>query len=970
MNDINRVDKACVILAGAGTGKTYTIVEKLKSLIKNKVYKPQRIVCITFSNEAVDTISMRVRNSIDSNEQPIIRTFHGFSADLLRENSEKAGIDKEFRILDDDSAKIVLHSSLKVPAYYCHKYISSMSSAKDLGITVEEMEAHLNSMHSGDISNLEEKRAALQFKFQTLKQEDKSEKKKLAEELLKLSELFEFRKFVQTWKLYEKIKKKQNYLDYADLSYNALKLLRENPELSDKYDYVIVDEFQDTNKLQLDMIFSLAKKGNITVVGDMNQSIYRFRGAYKGNLEEFLKFYNLSKQDVFTLQSSYRSTNKILKVAHELILHNYSNKDECFEVKSVHDLEGDNVEVFELKNSREEARKVSEIVEKSLSEGTKLEEICVLTRTHQQSQLVKRCLELKGIPFSSVEKPSLLKQGKVKIVLDYISIVNSVLMKGKNAEQAWWDLIYQSHFSSDDLIKIGSFIKENKKEDNFGRFVLDNIQSVDLNEDGKMKIKFIVEKVNELIKNADKNVLEFVEKVYDLLGFSNYETLENKEEARLLSSFIDFVKEQTAFAGANIGGFVYHIGIISALSIDIPFAGINSEGVKIMTSHSTKGLEYKVVIITNVAQKRFPMIRSKSSPFLPLHLHPEIKSLNEEEKRQRLSDWEEFDKMHQLHEERRLFYVACTRAKRKLYMTYALDYGGKKHSASQFLDEIKFKENKDVDFKIDEDEKYPSLESSKIEETSKQYSPLNKELKFSPSSLLLFDDCQKKYEYKYVFNMPDQEIVDWTAIRLGSFVHLVLETGVKENYQTEKQFLDFAKIIHEKKEWEEVSLQDAETMIKVFFARNKNKFNTNSKTEQYLSALLEGLKFQGYADRIDFSDDGVEIIDYKTSRSQISPKHRKWQLGFYALAAQQKYGRVKALTLDMLRLEKPVSFSVNDQGDASPEFSDRMEGFNIYEVKEELISIAKSLLESYKVGFKPCSIDKHCEFCEEYVYKR
>lgn len=970
MEQFFQTDKPLAILAGAGTGKTHTIVEKLKHLIVNKIYNPERIVCITFSNEAAESISRRVLAAIEDERKPIIRTFHGFSADLLRLYGDKIGVSKDFKILDPDRAKIVIHSNLKIPAYYCHKYIAAMGSAKDLGISLEDMEKHLLLiMGNRNFEDIEKRREELQFDFQTLHLDKSKSKTLIAKELEELNEITEFRKFVFAWRAYEKIKKKQNYQDYADLNSNASELLKNYPEISKEYDYVIVDEFQDTNKIQLDMIFSLAGKGNITVVGDLNQSIYRFRGAYKENFSEFKKHYLIDRENILALDSSYRSSNKILRAAHKLIVHNYENKEDCFEVKSYNNREGENIEVFELKNGREEARKVTEIIEKLVNGGMKPEDICVMVRTHQQSQVIKRVLEMKNISYCSLDKPSLLKQKEVKMVVDNLMIANYLKSSSQGGEHSWWEIMYQSDFSADDLAKLGSFIKEKKKESCLSKSLLETIETCELSEEGKIKLKFIVEKIRKIFSKSDLKIDELIQYCYTVLGYSSRELDDNSGLARELNSFTDFAKGYSEFASSDLSSFIYHLGVLANLDINIDSENIQDGGVRIMTAHATKGLEYKAVIVTNLAQKRFPILRMSNNSLFPKHLHPEVRGLDEKARAERISEWEYYEQKNQIHEERRLCYVACTRAREKLYFTYALDYGDKKHGPSQFIEEMQYKQNDDFTFISDMDEKYPLLSVAlQNEELDKASIVEGKEITFSPSALLLFDDCQKKYQYKYVYNMPDEEIVDWDAINLGSFVHLVLEEGVKEHYTTEKQFTDFAKILHEKPEWEKVALNDALGMIRVFFERNKNKYSSKSKVEQYLFAEIEGLKFMGYADRIDIKDGEVEIIDYKTGRVNVSPKHRRWQLGFYAFAAQ-KYGKIKALTLDMLRLDKPLSFVVDENGNAKSVVSDRIEGFNILEVKEELVNTARTLQNAFKEGFKPCPVDKHCEFCSEYVYK-
>ncbi|MDD5098694.1 MAG: PD-(D/E)XK nuclease family protein [Candidatus Pacebacteria bacterium] len=423
--------------------------------------------------------------------------------------------------------------------------------------------------------------------------------------------------------------------------------------------------------------------------------------------------------------------------------------------------------------------------------------------------------------------------------------------------------------------------------------------------------------------------------------------------------------------------------------MEIEAARLEEKGVRLMTSHSTKGLEYKTVILTNLAQGRFPIERYVGNALIPTELMPEIKDevkiLNDEEKD---SFIREYEKYHQLLEERRLAYVSFTRAKDKLIMTFASEYGGKKVSHSCFLNEISYKDNSDVSFVEDKETKYiePDAKSSfdandlskllgsgnfdvLMSEMTKSVDRVKKEnQKFSPSALLLFEECQKKFEYKYVYNMPESKSVSWDAMRLGSFVHLILEKGVSAGFSKIEEFLELAKETNMDEEWESVALIEAETLIKVFFERNKGKYNTESKTEQFLPLKIGGLDFIGFADRIDFTSQGAEIIDYKTGKSVIAPKDRNWQLGFYALAAQEKYGKVRKVILDMLKQERPLEFEIDDNGNAICVNSDRMGGFNIYEVEQELIMEAHKVLDAYKKGFKPCSIEKNCEFCNEFVH--
>ena len=1005
---IHKKEGPCVILAGAGTGKTYTIVEKLKYLIGEKVYSPERVVCITFSNEAANNLILRVGKSLslDKNDGLVIRTFHGFSADLLRRYGSKIGINEKFKILNPDEAKVVLHRNLKINVGNCHKYIGTIGTAKDLGIKLENFENYLKErLEKYKDIDLEKRLENLQFQLQTLYLSERdSGKKDIVNQVISIRNLIELKKFVSAWQAYEKLKEKKNYQDYSDLNNNSLKLLKGHPEISEDFDYVIVDEFQDTNKVQLEFLIALAKKRNITVVGDLNQSIYRFRGAYRQNFALFKHYFDVKDSEIYNLDKSFRSPNSVLKIAHKLILNNYENKEDCFFVENAFKRDGDRVKVFELKNAKEEARKILEIIKSEIDAGVRPEEICVLFRAHQHGRIIKKVLDYEGIEYCSVSKANLLKQKSIRMVIDYLKILDKIKRKDKSGEGEWWDLAYQSEFSNEDLIKIGKYIKICKKEcevqgrDNNGNGIicvklLNNFDKLDLSDSGKLASKILIEKIKLLLPSSLKSCSELVQEVYNISGLVNGQKGKNVKETVLnLNKFYELAKTHEELYDSDLQNFLYYLEVLESLGIEIEAAELEDSGVRLMTSHATKGLEFKVVILSNLAQKRFPIERYSSNSLIPTALLPEVKN---EISKLNVEDGEDFikeyEKYHQLMEERRLCYVSFTRAKEKLILTYAKDYGNRKFYPSQFLDEITYKNNPDVSFGIDNEEKYFEDEveiknalsfdkalgasnfdevlTSIVENTSRK--GLLKEAehqKFSPSALLLFEECQKKFEYKYVYNMPEKKSLSWEEMRLGTFVHLILETGVSENFSVLKEFEDLAKEMHVEEDWESVNLEDALLLTKVFYERNKGKYSEKSKTEQYLKLNLAGMEFIGFADRIDFHSDGIEIVDYKTGKSYIQPKNRNWQLGFYALAAANEFGNVKKVTLDLLKQEKPLEFEIDEKGNAVAVNSDRMQGFNIYEVEQELIMAAHSVQEAYKKGFKSCSIEKNCEFCNEYVY--
>ena len=229
-------------------------------------------------------------------------------------------------------------------------------------------------------------------------------------------------------------------------------------------------------------------------------------------------------------------------------------------------------------------------------------------------------------------------------------------------------------------------------------------------------------------------------------------------------------------------------------------------------------------------------------------------------------------------------------------------------------------------------------------------------------------DALKKVVVSYAKVYRGREIIKIPASQIVPGDVIFLEEGVNNEFTTEKEFIDLAKRKMRMPDWESIDLDEATAMISVFFARNQNKITNQSITEQKLNTTIKDMKFTGFADRIDFSPEGIEIIDYKTGKSLVRTKHRDFQLGYYAIAAKNNnLGKVKKVTLDMLKHSNPAEFHIDNEGNAISSFSNRP-AFNIHEIEKEITDTAKAITEAYKQGFQPCALDKNCDFCGEYVY--
>lgn len=960
---ITKKEGPCIVFAGAGTGKTYTIIEKLKYLIQNNIYEPEKIVCLTFSNEAANTLKERITKHVTG--EPLIKTFHSFCADILKQYGRPVGVAENFRILVPDEAKIMLHKNLKVHPMMCSKYIETIGVAKDLGITIDSITAYIEKEKKANYcDDLQKSVEMAQFELNTRhalkKKYGRGELESRRDRLKHLTSLLKLQKFTRTWNAYEKLKEKRNMLDYADLHTKTIQLFEKEPQRAHYYSYVIVDEFQDTNKMQFDLIVLLAPHKNVTVVGDLNQSIYRFRGAYRENITKFKEVFKAQSSDIFALEKSFRSPNTVLRLAQKLL----EKEQYQFTIKNAYDKEGEKITITELKNDKEETRKVLELLEEEIARGTPLEEICVIFRTHSQTQRLKRVCEEKKIPFSASTRGSLLARPCIQMIVNTLSIANAMSTKKKGGESHWWSLFNIKAMPREDLALVGKEIKKMAEESLPVEQFLENIEKRKLSEKGHILMAEVKKELECIKKEIEekKSPLDLLESIWNMCKEKWAD--EEKNYIRLKEWVDSYIKTESP----ELGDILYHLEIMDKLGILLDPALEEKRGIQIMTNHATKGLEYDVVIITNLAEGRFPSERARSNELLPSALMPDIA-----EKLKDVPDYaqdevvESLEKSTLLAEERRLAYVACTRAKKRLYMTYAKEYGSRKHNPSIFLKELDYTKNPDVAFVQDDEEKTQIIVPDIV--SADKMVKKEKRRSFSPSALLLFDECQKKYEYKYHYGMPEKEPLSWEEIRLGSFVHELMEQGVKANFTHEEQFLELARTKYTQEPWNQVNLEDALAILRVFYQRNKKKYSPVSRTEQRLHVELEGIAFEGYADRIDVHPEGIEIIDYKTGKAFVSARHRNWQLGLYALAAAELgLGPVRKMTLDMLRQEKPLEFELDENGIARDINAPRT-SFNLYDIKQELVKTAQTILKCQEEGFAPCDLEKGCEFCNEFIWK-
>ena len=1055
---VELTERAVLIIAGAGTGKSTTIVQKIKHIVSKHLAKPDEILALTFSNEAANHFREKIFAEIPNSENLKCSTFHAFCANIIRDNASKCEVSLGFRILQEIDIAILLHNKLKIDPSTAREYSASITKVKDLNLTLDDYKRYVEDQkqllihYCKNETDFETKYKDCVFRLNTFhlteqpSKEDKIEKKSWEEYVELYLNYVQFKDFYEALIKYEEVKKEVNALDYGDLNHIVLKFV-DKFDYSFDYKYVIVDEFQDTNYVQFELLKRLAKNNqNITVVGDTNQTIYAFRGAYTNNIDAFKQYFKLSQNNIITLDTNYRSYDNILKVSHKLISKNFDNPEEAILLKSIKKEDGDKVRIFDCKTGDEEARKITDMIEQKIKEGIPMKEIAVLYRTHSQSKYVKKVLELRGIPFIESGGIDLLSKPEIRTLLSYLYVINNFENPNANATQAWWRLFhYNNYLDEHDSLVLAEYVKKSNKSLQY--VIYNRLDKIEFSEKGKALINKIKSHIKKIAESKNKITSEIVFDVLEHSGLNRYYSvasdIKSKEALMSIRDFLNIIKDFEEFHSKELSDFISYLEIINEMDYNPTAEKINDDNsVRLMTIHASKGLEFDVVFLINLAKEKFPLYRGQRDKFIPLELDENYKPLFQQEftsKKKREESIKDHKKIMKRKEERRLCYVAMTRAKKELYLTLAQIYGqGKEREASEFLFDIGYnnwrqvKNYQDENLSYELDEKLEakdlvpdkeidrirnkfkmlllqSLDNSDIEESMKHLlyyhglkqdfevmnileiikpheimknvqeivknNTLNNKPKFnsenfefSISGINTYDECPKKFELSSIYRLPNKMDFDKnSATSFGKFIHKVCEVCSQQKPENIEQVMEIAKSLSEEIDWTGVDLERAEQVLNVFWERNKNTIKDCVEVEKRFLVNIGDFKFKGFIDRIDKTDEGFTIIDYKTGKNEPGKTQRSRQLSLYAYAYQKMKPDTKVVKcgLELLEKEKPRMFTIdgdimNGEGREKP--------ILISETIEEIRQIAESIKNDYNTEFKPVEDDAPCHNCSYKFY--
>ncbi|HMQ01836.1 MAG TPA: UvrD-helicase domain-containing protein [Candidatus Doudnabacteria bacterium] len=872
---VTHKDGPLLIIAGAGTGKTTVITRRIAYLIEQNEAKPDQILALTFTDKAAGEMEERVDQLLPLGSYDLwISTFHSFCERILKQHGLHIGLPNDFKLLDKtgqwiflfqnfDKFKLDYYRPLGSPNKFIDAMLDHFSKCQDELITPDDYLDYAKSLQ-------------LETGAVELIHDDDNE---TTTEVARINEI------ANAYHTYRQLLLDHNYLDFGGLIFYTIELLRRRPNIRkyyrNQFKFIMVDEFQDTNIAQYELIKLLCNdNNNLVVVGDDDQSIYKFRGASVSNILKLKEdFPNLKE---LTLINNYRNSQAILDLAYNFIQANNPNRLESkLGIKKqlkAHNKTKSTIEVIEGKDLSEEMNLVVQkiLTLKANHPKSTWNDFAILIRANSTANELIPILEATQIPYSFVANRGLYKKPLIADLINYLKLLDNY-----HESSALFRIFHFPKFrlSALDLAHLTQFTR--RKALSLYQVLQTPEALKEVSEDSKQKITKLLELLEKHTKFAtEKSAVElFVQLVQDLniAQLLIADTLENAQNRELLEQFYKKIESYTQENdNRTMRGFIEHLkleqeaGEEGAINFD-PNSG--PESLKLLTVHSAKGLEFEFVFIVGMVDLRFPSRSYKEPIELP---EPLIKEILPE------GDFH-------LQEERRLFYVALTRAKSQLYLSWAKDYGGARtKKPSLFLTETGLVPG-ELAHKATGKVVFTKPKPSARQEIYKQLP-----VKFSFSQLAAYEKCPLEYKYAHYLRLPQPGS---HYLSFGSTIHAVLQRYLEKYqqdlispqqdlFETNSQVqLPPEKLLTElyKTEWlddwyksqeqkEQYRIRGKE-ILKTFYTASKQQLPRPKFIEQSFTIKLgdnNQYSFNGKIDRADETKQGLMIIDYKTSEKAPS----------------------------------------------------------------------------------------------------
>ena len=883
-----------LVVAGAGTGKTTVITRRIAYLIDEKLAKPEEILALTFTEKAALEMEERVDELVPYGfVDTWISTFHAFGDRVLRDHAIELDLPVDYRVLSQVEQLMFFREHI---FEFSLKHLRPLNSPYRYA---SDLLRYFSKLKDEDISA----KAYQDLARSQLKDAKTKEDIEEAERQLEIAICYQE---------YNDLMHQSGYIDFGDQILLVLRLFRENARILKKYraqfKYILVDEFQDTNFCQNELLKLLAPgDSNLMVVGDDDQSIYRFRGAALSNILEFIKNWPKAKQII--LNENYRSAPDILDKSYELILQNNPRRLEVTNgINKKLFAAGENkknpgVVKFDFSHTiSAEADKVAQTIAQEIKGGTPHGHIAILVRRNADIEIFEKALNAKGIPNKVTGNTGLYTRPEIINLISFVKVIANPLENLAHfhlltseiyslpiAEAVYLNGLAKRHPGSlEDIYRevtaLGVKSGVGNEALSILELYLDDIasyreRSKELTA-GQLVYQFLVESghLNKLLQGANSNA-------------------EDESKIQNISQFFEQVKGfDLVSTDKSIHNFYLNLDQLLEAGENPATAEIDPDlmAVNILTVHKAKGLEFEAVFLVNLVNECFPSRRQHVEFEIPASLGHEKFS----------------EENTHLEEERRLFYVGMTRAKQRLYLSASEDHGGKKkYKLSQFVIETLGQ-----GFEIDQRNKLSALEKIQSFSPEPQIQKLlagfyqdGKTLVLTPHQIDDYLSCPLKFKYVHVFRIP---LMKNHAIIYGSAIHAAVQYYYESKMRGKKVTADDLVGVFENswskegfytRQHEEERFAQGRQTLKKFYKEAEARADLPDKVEEPFAFVIGGddkrIKINGRYDAVYNRDAEVEIRDFKTANVKSQKEADKRvidnnQVAIYALSWRENFGKI------------------------------------------------------------------------------
>ncbi|MDH3324111.1 MAG: ATP-dependent helicase [Candidatus Peregrinibacteria bacterium] len=877
-----------LVIAGPGTGKTHLLTTRISQILNETDTDPENILCLTFTNAA----AVEMRNRLQSRIGPAayklkISTFHGFCETVMENYPRAFEKRRENREIADDLQKALAFKDTvesKKWNHFGHVFDPFMART-DFFMTVSKLKRenvspqNLRDMIPEEKKRLEEDPSNF-YKRKTGKYQPgdmkPSAQEKIDHKVNKMTELADF------WEVYEDKLRSHKAFDFDDQIMWVVDELKKNEglraDLQEQFQFILVDEYQDTNNAQNEILWALTSfddSPNLLAVGDDDQSIYRFQGASVENIHEFCRKFPTRLE--VSLKQNYRSAQNILDAAFASVAKNLERIDPEKSLTAAGENKNFAGDIFKIEfgSTYAEINFMVHKIKEALSNGTPPNEIAILVRKNAEIKTLAKELPKFGIPVAAQIFQNIFDDEYVRILIAMLEVFNTPTNDEKTFEvlhAPFWNI------SAEKILQISLDSNQNKKKSKMA-FLLEKSA-----EDPELK-NFI-----DFFANASKNFFHcrpgvLAEKLFYESDFAKFMSEQNlTENFAKIRKFFDFIRDQKC---ETLSEILEIINLYKQLELPIRPDELPADrrAVNILTAHGSKGREFDLVFIPGFEDRKWGNNRAFGGIPLPVIFH-ETHDANEDE--------------------RRLFFVSLTRARKEVYLSYShTDTAGRDKNPSQFWHEIpeKLTQTLPTDEIEEEVQKLLPIFLSGEKEfllTEEEKEILGEKVKnfvWSASSLQKYLDCPRKFLFQNLYKFPRRPV---PAMALGTALHSSLERFFqKKDFNNlsvlEKEFTHSLTGQNlEQSEFKKLHSHGLE-ILRNYFENKKNTFTENTELELDLgknNPVIDNIRITGKVDKVEFLDDKkttARIIDYKSGKPKHLTKNTPYwrQLVFYDLLARQ-----------------------------------------------------------------------------------